>query len=175
MTSKPSPEEINALREAAERGKSLIAERRAARPAHERHSREMHFLVAQRINAARERQGLTMKAFAERIGVDQAQLSRWLGGRQNLTLNSIARMHIALGEPIVMIDDQSYKSFERRGLSGTPASWHEEDSEDGFVLFHQDRQRDRNTLVRWDVSAVQPVVVAEDSEAASSALAETVG
>lgn len=84
------------------------------------HIHEMHFLIGKEINAARVRLDISKKEFAERIGIDQGQLSRWLSGRTNLTVNSIARMQVALGEPVVSVAGHAYKSFSERELKGCP-------------------------------------------------------
>lgn len=155
MTSKkPTADEIKAMQADILAARATLQEEREARPHDYVHSHEMHFLISKHINLVRKRKGLSMKAFADKIDVDKAQLTRWLSGRQNLTVKSIARMQAALEEPIVMVADQSYLSFEERGLKGTPHCWHEEESDDDIVLI-SNTQNKNTSLVQWKSYSVK--------------------
>lgn len=126
----------NDLKGKAARIKALRDRKATEVVPHERdHVHEMHFLIGKEINAARERLNISKSEFAKRLDIDLGQLSRWLSGRTNLTINSIARMHVALGEPVVSVAGHGYKSFEERGLEGTPFCWDERKSDDGLHIF----------------------------------------
>ena len=153
MTSKPTAAEIEQLRTEIAAAQDKLQAEREDRPHDYVHAHEMHFLVAKHINRVRKRKGLSMRAFAEAVGVDKAQLTRWLSGRKNLTLNSIARMQAALGEPVVMVADETYRSFENRGLKGSPHCWFEEDGDDNIVLFVPERQTG-TSVVHWKANHV---------------------
>lgn len=162
MTSKkPTEEEIKAMQDDILAARATLQEEREARPHDYVHSHEMHFLISKHINLARKRKGLSMRAFADKIGIDKAQLTRWLSGRQNLTVKSIARMQTALEEPIVMVADQSYLSYEERGLKGTPYCWHEEESDDDFVVIPKIRQTNASIL-KWKSNAVKSDEILDD-------------
>ncbi len=53
--------------------------------------------VGRRIAELRQGGGVTQEAFAERLGVSLKYVQRIEGGRQNLTLRSLARLAILLG------------------------------------------------------------------------------
>lgn len=53
--------------------------------------------VGRRIAELRQGEGVTQEAFAERLGVSLKYVQRIEGGRQNLTLRSLARLASMLG------------------------------------------------------------------------------
>ncbi len=114
-----SPEEIATLKSQIAAAQTQLAAERQDRPHVFTHISEMHFLIAKHINRARLRKGYSWEEFAERIGVSEEEVSYWLNSRHGLTVDAIAQMHVALGEPVVMVSDQEYRSFEERGLGGT--------------------------------------------------------
>jgi transcriptional regulator with XRE-family HTH domain len=63
-----------------------------------------------------ERQGVSQRELAARINRDQAQVSRLLGGAENTSLKSIARLGFGLGIRLVIVG----VPFESR--DGTPAA-----------------------------------------------------
>lgn len=65
----------------------------------------IHSLVLDAFNKS----GLTQKELAERLGWDEARVSRCLGASSNWTLKTISALLAAIG---VDLDDPSYTSFE---------------------------------------------------------------
>ncbi len=114
-----SPEDIATLKSQITSAQTQLAAERHSRPHVGTHISEMHFLIAKHINRARIRKGYSGEEFADRIGVSEEVVANWLNTRHGLTVDAIARMHVALGEPVVMVSDQEYRSFEGRGLEGT--------------------------------------------------------
>jgi len=44
----------------------------------------------------------SQKEFAKRLGKHESEVSRWLSGLHNLTLDSIVKMEVALGKEIII-------------------------------------------------------------------------
>ncbi len=73
------------------------AEWREANKAWLRHSRQ----IALKINKALKAQGLTQKQLAERLEVSPQQISKLLKGTENMTLETIAKLELALGVALI--------------------------------------------------------------------------
>ncbi|RZL10904.1 MAG: XRE family transcriptional regulator [Hymenobacter sp.] len=54
------------------------------------------------IAAAMQRQHLTQKALAERLGKQESEVSRWLTGLHNFTLKTLTRLEAVLGEELIL-------------------------------------------------------------------------
>lgn len=57
--------------------------------------------IANRIYEILEEKNLSQKDFARLMGKTETEVSRWLSGTQNLTLSTMAKISIALGEDII--------------------------------------------------------------------------
>ena len=64
---------------------------------------EMSVAVANRIYDILEAKGMTQKELALKLGKTETEVSRWLSGTHNLTLSTISKVSVALGEDIVII------------------------------------------------------------------------
>jgi len=59
--------------------------------------------IAERISDAIKRQGMKRVEFADKIGKHEAEISKILSGRQNLTIRSICKIEAILDEKIISI------------------------------------------------------------------------
>ena len=59
--------------------------------------------IANRIYDILEAKGMTQKELARKLGKTETEVSRWLSGTHNLTLSTISKVSVALGEDIVII------------------------------------------------------------------------
>lgn len=64
---------------------------------------EMSVAIANRIYEILEIKGMTQKDLALQLGKTETEVSRWLSGTHNLTLSTISKVSVALGEDIVII------------------------------------------------------------------------
>lgn len=64
---------------------------------------EISFRVAERIAAVLTQKGITQRELAAMLGKRESEVSKWLTGRHNLTINTIARIQHALEEEIIVI------------------------------------------------------------------------
>lgn len=76
--------------------------------------------VAETIKKLREERGMTQKAFAESIQTTQSVIARIENGKQNVTVEQLAKMSEALGRPILTRSSTlDFKIEGGRKLSGT--------------------------------------------------------
>ena len=63
---------------------------------------ELSVNIANRIYDILEAKGMSQKDFARLMGKTETEISRWLSGTHNLTMATIAKISMALGEDIIM-------------------------------------------------------------------------
>lgn len=79
---------------------------------------ELSVTIANRIYDILEKKGLTQKDFARMIGKSETEVSRWLSGTHNLTLATLCKISVALGEDIIKVPEhQPYPLNEEDVLS----------------------------------------------------------
>ena len=66
---------------------------------------ELSVSIANRIYDILERKGMSQKDLARKLGKTETEVSRWLSGMHNLTIGTIAKISIALGEEVIVIAD----------------------------------------------------------------------
>ena len=64
---------------------------------------ELSVAIANRIYEILETKGMTQKDLAQRLGKTETEVSRWMSGTHNLTLSTICKIQLALGEEIVTV------------------------------------------------------------------------
>lgn len=50
--------------------------------------------------------GMTKKEFAQKVGTSPAAVTRWIGGGQNFTLSTLARISAVLDIPVISVVKQ---------------------------------------------------------------------
>lgn len=91
---------------------ALFRECLAAIPEERKAEFELSFVIAMRIDEVLKRKGMTQKELAQRLGKRESEVSKWLSGRHNFTTNTIARISLALGEPIINVERSSFFDFK---------------------------------------------------------------
>ena len=81
----------------------LFRECLAAVPAEQRAEFEYSYGIAERISDVLKKKGLTQKDFAEKLHKRESEVSKWLTGRHNFTLQTIAKIETALGCKLVKV------------------------------------------------------------------------
>ena len=66
---------------------------------------ELSVAIANRIYDILEEKGMTQKDFARLMGKTETEVSRWLSGTHNMTLATLCKISIALGENILSAVD----------------------------------------------------------------------
>ena len=59
--------------------------------------------IIDRIDEILKRDGISQRELAKRIGCNETQITRWTRGFPNFTLNSLAKLSEALGEPLIKV------------------------------------------------------------------------
>ena len=81
----------------------LFRECIAAVPAEQKAEFELEFGIAERISDVLKAKNLTQKDFAQRLHKRESEISKWLTGRHNFTMQTIAKIETALGCKIINI------------------------------------------------------------------------
>lgn len=72
-------------------------------PDEQKASFELSYDVAARLDGVLKKQGVTQHELARRLGKRDSEISKWLSGRHNFTLSTIASIEVALGVKIVAV------------------------------------------------------------------------
>ena len=82
---------------------------------------ELSFAIAERLSSLLDKKGMSQRQFAEKMGKRESEISKWLTGRHNFTTNTLARISLALGEPIVAVisSNISYNQLNLDNLGST--------------------------------------------------------
>lgn len=64
---------------------------------------ELSVAIANRIYDILEAKGMSQKDFARLMGKSETEVSRWLSGTHNMTLATLCKISIALGENIFAV------------------------------------------------------------------------
>lgn len=65
---------------------------------------ERNLAIAVKVQSILDNRGIKQKKFAEMLGKKPSEVSKWLTGLHNLTLKSITKMEVALGEDLINIE-----------------------------------------------------------------------
>lgn len=73
-----------------------------------------------RIRYLLESQQITQKELARRMGKRESEVSKWLSGKHNLTLRSLAKLEAALGADIISVPENAENNSEgiKEGMGG---------------------------------------------------------
>ena len=77
---------------------------------------ELSVSIANRIYSILEAKGMSQKDFAQLMGKTETEVSRWLSGTHNLTMATISKISIALGEDIISVPVKPYEPYEPKPL-----------------------------------------------------------
>lgn len=82
---------------------NLFEKRRKAIPQETRDSVRLSFAIVDRIHEILTEKGLKQKDLAVMLGKSEAEISRWMRGTHNFTIDTLIAIGNALGEPIVNV------------------------------------------------------------------------
>ena len=75
----------------------------AAIPEEQKAEFELSFGIAERISEVLKAKNLTQKDFAQKLHKRESEISKWLTGRHNFTMQTIAKIETALGCKLINI------------------------------------------------------------------------
>ena len=79
---------------------------------------ELSVAIANRIYDILEKKGLSQKDFARMIGKSETEVCRWLSGTHNLTLATLCKISVNLGERIIEVTGhKTHPLYEEEVLS----------------------------------------------------------
>ena len=70
---------------------------------------ELSVAIANRIYDILEEKDMSQKEFAQLMGKTETEVSRWLSGTHNMTVATLCKISVALGEDIIIVADQQRK------------------------------------------------------------------
>lgn len=82
---------------------SIIEQRRKSVNPETRRTVDFSFLIVDRIHEILERKGLRQKDLAMRLGKKEPEISKWMRGTHNFTIDTLISIEDALGEPIISV------------------------------------------------------------------------
>ena len=82
---------------------SIIEARRAKVSPEVRRSVSLSFLIVDRIHAILEERGLKQKDLANMLGKKESEISKWMRGTHNFTIDTISSIENVLGSPILQV------------------------------------------------------------------------
>lgn len=82
---------------------SIIGARRAKVSPEVRRRVDLSFLIIDRIHNILEEKGLRQKDLANLLGKKESEISRWMQGTHNFTIDTILSIENALGFPILQV------------------------------------------------------------------------
>ena len=59
--------------------------------------------IIDKIDELLKKEGISQRELAMRIGCNETQITRWTRGFPNFTLSSLAKLSLALGEPLIRV------------------------------------------------------------------------
>ncbi len=84
--------------------RSSIIEARRARVSDEiRHRVDLSFLIVDRIHSILQERGIKQKDLADMLGKKESEISKWMRGTHNFTIDTISSIENVLGQPILQV------------------------------------------------------------------------
>ena len=92
---------------------SILEKRRASVNPDIRKSVALSFRIVDRIHEILEEKGLKQKDLAERLGKSEAEISKWMRGTHNFTIDTLSSIESALDAPILEVyHSRPYSTYE---------------------------------------------------------------
>lgn len=85
------------------RKSSIIEERRRKVNPEARRMVDLSFRIVDRIHEILKEKGLKQKDLALRLGKNESEISKWMRGTHNFTIDTLVSIENVLGEPIIEV------------------------------------------------------------------------
>ena len=82
---------------------SIIDARRQRVSTETRNKVQLSFMIVDRIHAILEERGLRQKDLADMLGKKESEISKWMRGTHNFTIDTVSSIENALGAPILQV------------------------------------------------------------------------
>lgn len=91
----------------------ILEERRKRVRPETRESVALSFRIVDRIHDILHEKGLKQKDLALKLGKSEAEISKWMRGTHNFTIDTLVSIEVALDAPIVEVCHSPVYEFER--------------------------------------------------------------
>ncbi len=81
----------------------ILDSRRESVPSEIRRRVDLSFLIVDRIHSILEQKGLRQKDLANLLEKNESEISKWMRGTHNFTIDTISHIEKVLGEPILRV------------------------------------------------------------------------
>lgn len=82
---------------------SILEQRRALVSSEIRHRMDLSFQIVDRIHEIMKSKGLRQIDLADMLGKKESEISKWMRGSHNFTIDTLATIEASLGEPILQV------------------------------------------------------------------------
>ena len=82
---------------------NIIEARRRSVAAETKRRVDLSFLIVDRIHEVLVERGLRQKDLAAMLGKNESEVSKWMRGTHNFTIETISQIEKALGEPVLQV------------------------------------------------------------------------
>ena len=89
---------------------NIISERRKSVNPEIRHRVDFSFQIVDRIHEILNEKGLKQKDLALRLGKKESEISKWMRGTHNFTIDTLLSIEEALGEPVISVCNAEMKN-----------------------------------------------------------------
>jgi len=86
----------------------------------------MNLSIARQIGYLLKKQGLSQKQFAEKLGKNESEVSRYLSGIHNISLKTLAKIKVALDEEIITTPIEACEKYKTYVFLGSYARTNQE-------------------------------------------------
>ena len=110
---------------------------------------QKNIAISKQIQCLLEQKGWTQKDLAKKMGKHESEVSKWLSGLHNLTLQSIALIEANLGEDVIMTPVEActkykeikYVTFKVHATSNYPITQKNETFDEDIIICLQPKGR----------------------------------
>ena len=85
---------------------SILEERRSKVNPEIRQTVSLSFRIVDRIHEVLQAKGMKQKDLAQKLGKSEAEISKWMRGTHNFTIDTLTSIEIALDAPIIEVYHQ---------------------------------------------------------------------
>lgn len=85
---------------------SILEERRSRVNPEIRQTVSLSFRIVDRIHEVLQAKGMKQKDLAQKLGKSEAEISKWMRGTHNFTIDTLTSIEIALDAPIIEVYHQ---------------------------------------------------------------------
>ena len=96
---------------------SIIEKRRAQIPDDIKRQVSLSFQIVDRIHHVLSEKGLKQKDLADMLGKNESEISKWMRGTHNFTIETLSSIESVLEEPIICVYNDSSSSHQFRSTA----------------------------------------------------------